>query len=243
MKLDLFLFKKSFWVFIVFFVLVIWAFSPGYFTPVWNRQVVEPLYHTHGIAMTLWVLMLITQAYLIRINKRSWHSMLGKFSYLLMPFMLFATLQLVHHIMKDNNQWSNIQLFNLALMVNASVVLAILYGLAIYHRKKPLLHARYMVCTIFPLFTPVTDRLIHRHFRELIAWMPTIDGIPIVPTFGFVLADLILLIFIIWDWRVHQRKDAFLISFILLLCYHISTMTFYHFAWWRAFGEWFVGIG
>ncbi|MBK6479512.1 MAG: hypothetical protein IPF93_14950 [Saprospiraceae bacterium] len=63
--------------------------------------------------------------------------------------------------------------------------LSFLFALAIYHRKHPGLHARYMVSTIFPLFTPVTDRLIHHHFKPILALVPKLEGIPLVPTAGF----------------------------------------------------------
>lgn len=242
MKLDLFLYKKAFWVFIAFFIFALWAFWPGYFSPVLGQEVVEPRYHTHGLAMTVWCVMLITQAYLIRINKRPLHKIIGRFSYVLMPFILLATFNLVHHLMIGTTEWRNIQLFNLALMVNAAVILAILYGLAIYHRKNPLLHARYMVCTIFPLFTPVTDRLIHHHFRSIIPMMPTIDAVPIVPLFGFIAADILLILLALWDWKAHRRKDAFIVSLVLLILYHISTVTFYRFEWWGRFGDWFVSL-
>ena len=90
--------------------------------------------------------MLISQAYLIRNGLKQTHRLVGKLSYALVPFIVIATVNLVHFRMKASaGQLSNVSLYFTALMLNAVVVFAILYGLAIYHRRRPPLHARYMV--------------------------------------------------------------------------------------------------
>ena len=127
-------------------------------------------------------------------------------------------------------------------MFNATVVLSIIYGLGMYFRKDRLTHARYMLCTIFPMFTPITDRIIYNYIRPLIPLAPKIEGTPIVPFYGFLLADLIVIGLAVWDWKTHKRKDVFMIVLGLLLIYHISMFTFYKFSFWRAFTEWFLSL-
>ncbi len=240
MKTDRFLYDYSALVFVLFFVFALWAFWPSYYSHMGDQE--EVRYHTHGIAMTLWCMMLIGQAWLIRKKRFVLHRRLGSFSYFLMPVLLILTLNLVHHLLSSRERWDNISLYSLALMVNATIVLAILYGLAIHHRRRPLLHARYMLGTIFPLFTPVTDRLIYGHFKPLLNYMPTIDGRPVAPVAGFLLADLILLFLVYWDWKTHQRLDVFPKILALLLIYHGSVLFFYRFAFWEKFGNWFLSL-
>ena len=242
MKPDLFLNRSAIYVFIIFFLFALWAFWPGYFSPLIESKEVAIKYHTHGLGMMMWCMMLISQALLIRINKNSIHRLIGKFSYLLVPYIFFSTLDLVHSLMAEVTTWGAIDLFNLALMVNATFLFVLLFALAIYHRKHPGLHARYMVSTIFPLFTPVTDRLIHHHFKPILALVPKLEGIPLVPTAGFLLADILLLCLVVWDWSANKRKDAFLTALILVMVYHITTLTLYQFDFWRSFGVWFAGL-
>jgi hypothetical protein len=92
------------------------------------------------------------------------------------------------------------------------------------------------------MFTPVTDRLIHIHFREVLAFTLKIEGNPIAPLAGFLLADLLLIGLCIWDWRSHKRLNVFPVALLILLLYHISVFTFHRFDFWRSFCDWFVRL-
>jgi hypothetical protein len=131
---------------------------------------------------------------------------------------------------------------SMALMLNATLVFAGIYGLGIYFQKDRFTHARYMACTIFPLFTPITDRIIYKFLPTLVDFAPKIQGSPMVPFFGFLLADLIVAGLAIWDWKTHKRKDVFLIVLGLLVIYHISLFTFYQIPAWRLFSAWFYNL-
>jgi hypothetical protein len=131
--------------------------------------------------------------------------------------------------------------FFVALVLNALIAFLILYGLGILNRKNSTIHARYMVCTIFPFFTPVTDRIIHIHLSFLLPYLPTIEGNPIAPVVGFFLAGLILVGLSIWDWLSHRRWNVFPLALIILLLYHYSVLNFYRFTFWKNFSVWFIG--
>lgn len=110
MKPDLFLNRSAIYVFIIFFLFALWAFWPGYFSPLIESKEVAIKYHTHGLGMMMWCMMLISQALLIRINKNSIHRLIGKFSYLLVPYIFFSTLDLVHSLMAEVTTWRAIDL-------------------------------------------------------------------------------------------------------------------------------------
>ena len=226
--------------FAAFFLFALWAFWPSYFSHISDQP--EVRFHTHGIAMTLWCVMLIAQAYLIRANRKALHRTLGKASYVLAPLLVAATINLIHFRMKGGGTLPDIGLFQLALMVNAAVAFLVLYGLAIYYQREPALHARYMVCTVFPLFTPVTDRLIYAQWPSLTPLVPTLGGVPLVQVIGFALADLLLVILIALDWRGKRRVNAFAIALGIIATYHASVLTLYRFEFWRTFSDWFRGL-
>jgi len=240
MNINKFLFQKSWIYFTLFFGFALWGFWPSYYSDVTGEYSLS--IHLHGIAMTLWCLMLIAQAYLIRINKRIIHSYVGKASYLLVPFIVISTLNLIYFSLQDGDLNSLRLYSSFALMLNATLLFGIIYGLAIYHKKDSLTHARYMFCTIFPMFTPITDRIIYNYFRPLVEFAPTIDGSPIVPFFGFMLANIIVAGLAIWDWKSNNRKDVFPKVLGMLVLYHITVFTFHLIPAWRAFGEWFLRI-
>lgn len=240
MNINKFLFQKS-WIWLsVFFGFALIAFWPSYYADLAGQETART--HTHGIAMTLWCLMLIAQAYLVRVNRRNIHRVIGKFSYVLVPFVILSTLNLTHYSLKENTPYTDITFSSLALMINATVLFGIIYGLAIYYKNKPLTHARYMFCTIFPMFTPITDRIIYRHAGSLVEIAPTIGDSPIVPFWGFFLALSIVAVLAVWDWKSNQRKDVFPVVFVFLLIYHISVFTLHKVSLWRQFGNWFLGM-
>lgn len=230
--------RKSSYYFASFMLLAIVAFWPKYFSSILANQPL--LIHAHGISMTLWCLSLIVQPYLIKTKRLKIHRWVGTASYLLVPFFIISTLLLVHAILSPAIRLTNGHYYFFTLVFNALVAFAILYGLAIYHRKNSGKHARYMICTVFTMITPVTDRLISRYFRFIIDFVPRIDQIPVVPVAGFLIADIILLGLILYDWRYSKSNYSFLVAWSVLLIYHVSVLTFYQFGFWQVFTQWFL---
>jgi len=239
MKLENNLFQKSYLYFIGFFLLVLTGFWFTYFSKLFEQE--NYRMHAHGIALILWCLMLIAQAFLIRIKKNALHRFIGKFSYLLVPVILFTTLDLLRYQLQKKTVLGTMDFFFVALVVNALVAFVIFFGLAIFYRKKSTLHARYMICTIFPMITPATDRIVHIYFPSLLPFLPSIEGNPIAPTVGFFIGDLIMLGLSIWDWRSHRRWNVFPFALVVLLIYHYSVLNFYKFEFWQAFSRYFFG--
>jgi hypothetical protein len=232
--------ENSLWLFGVFALAMLVAFWPSYFA----RLGAQPSYHfhAHGLAMTAWVGLLVSQAWLMRTGKRATHKRFGKLSYIIAPLVVIATVHFAHFRVQVAPELDGVSLYVLTLVLNALVAFGILYGLAIYYRRQPARHARYMIGTLFPLFTPVTDRLIARYVPALVPMVPRIEGAPVIPVAGFVLADAMLIALSIWDWRVNRRRDVFPIVLGLVVLYHVSVMTFYRQPFWIAFGNWFVGL-
>lgn len=242
MNMTSVLLRNSGFAFAGFFVFVVFAFWPTYFSRLFD----QPTYHSHahGLAMLLWCLLLIAQAYLIRTNRRDWHRSLGKTSFVLVPVIAITTINFIHFRLDDIPvpQLPPAAYYLLALILNALIVFIALYALAIHYRHQTALHARFMLCTIFPLFTPVTDRLIGKHIPAMVELVPRIDGTPVLPVAGFVLADVILLALTIWDLLSRRKIYAFPAALGLLLLYHASVLTFHEMPFWRRFCSWFLNL-
>jgi hypothetical protein len=238
---DKVLHQQSLWWFAAFALFAVVAFWPSYFARL--VSIPEGHVHLHGIVMFLWCAMFVFQAYLIRSGLKQTHRLVGKLSYGLVPLIVYAGLSLWHlRIKGEAGHLSNGSLYFTALVVNAAVVFVLLYGLAIYFRKTPAVHARFMVCTAFPLFSPVTDRLIFAYAPSLMGMVPVLDGNPLVQVVGFLLADALLVALSVWDWRANKRINVFPVALGITVAYHLSVLTFYKFSFWRVFSEWFVRL-
>ena len=239
-NLDGFLYNQSVFAFIVFFGLAIWAFWTSYYGKLhedmaWSMRM-------HGMAMTAWCLLLIIQSLLIRLKKNKVHRLTGKLSYLIVPMMLFPGAHLPHITVNGMEAGTYLYYYWIAMMFNSLIAFVALYGLAMWHRKNPLTHARYMVCTIFPLFTPITDRLIYKYFPELIQFVPELEGMPMVQLLGFALADVLLILLSNWDWRAHKRKDVFPMAFFIIGLFQFSALTLYKYNSWKQIGNWIMSL-
>jgi hypothetical protein len=81
-----------------------------------------------------------------------------------------------------------------------------------------------------------------RALPPLVGMVPRIDGSPILPTVGFVFADLVLVALSWWDWRANRRRDVFPVALGVLLVYHVGTLTLHRVPLWNAFCVWFLGL-
>lgn len=192
--------------------------------------------------MTLWCIMLFSQAFLVRIKRFSFHKLTGSVSFLLVAFVVISGFSVSHLTVSRIPETLDAYYYLTALMFNSMIAFLLIYILAMFYRKNPAKHARFMVCTILPMFTPITDRLIFRFFPSLVEHAPTLNGMPIVPFFGFVLAMSILFILLIWDLISNRRYDVFPVVFVILFLYQYAVMYFYQYEFWRSFSRWLMSL-
>jgi hypothetical protein len=230
--------------FIAFLALTVWAFWPSYFARLFEQPTVW--HHAHGIVLTLWLGMLVVQSQLIRTQRRSWHRQLGKLSYAVAPAVVVITTVFVHQRVSAGlvgvPAVPTVAQYFLALTLLSLVAFTVFYGFGIAQRRDSQTHARWMLCTVFPLVTPVTDRLIGAHLPRLVSVVPRIEGTPILPTIGFAATDLLLIALAWWDWRANRRLDVFPVALGVLLLYHVGTLTLHRVPLWNAFCVWFLGL-
>lgn len=240
MTLERALYKKSHLYFLAFFACMLAAFWYTYFTRLFEQETWRQ--HAHGIALILWCLMLVGQPLLILAKQFAWHRRVGRLSYLLVPVLLLTTLDLLKYRLAKSPQLTAGDFAFVALVVNALIAFGILYGLAIYFRKRPVIHARFMVATAFPMFTPITDRILFIYFPSVAPYLPLMEGQPNAPIAGFLLADVMLVGLSVWDWVAHKRWNVFPFALVVLLVYHWSFLYGYQVAAWQRFCVWFAAL-
>jgi uncharacterized membrane protein YozB (DUF420 family) len=233
------IYRFGFQFFAVFAAAMVVAFWPSYF----SRLAAQPSHHphVHGITMALWVALLVTQAWLIQRGRRPLHRRLGLIAFVLVPALAFGAASFLHFRVRDLDVMPPEALYFIALVVNALVACVVLVGLGLWYRKQPAVHARYMIASVLPLVTPVTDRLIARFAPSVASMVPRIGGSAVLPVAGFLLADAILIGLSVWDWRAN-RRSVFPVALVVLVAYHLSVLTFHRLSFWETFGVWFARL-
>jgi len=222
-----------------FLVFAFYAFWPRYFhNPL---SVLDYHVHLHSVFATTWCVMLVAQAFLIRTNQRSTHRQVGRLSFILAPLVFLSTLSAFHNVMQADGMSPHGQHL-LALMIGEVILFASMYGLAMYYRDNPAVHARYMICTPLPMIGPVFNRILNFNFASQIDLLPKIDG-HALPQLITVPATLMIIgALAAWDWRSHRRLDVFpaiLMGFVVLE----GTPFFLHLVpAWGGFVEWFLSL-
>lgn len=151
--------------FALFFVVVIYCFWQSYFSefpdfqgvisPIGNLPItITNITHFHAMMLILWLLMLIVQPILIIQRKIKWHRIIGKASYVLIGLMFISLLLIIN---QEQSREKNLPV--LAANLFDVPAFMVLYCLAIYFRKKPAYHARFMVMSIIPFLDPALARL------------------------------------------------------------------------------------
>lgn len=220
----------------VFFLALIPLFAAwGFWTTYIVRPAAElsPYDHAHGAAMLAWCLMLILQSALIRANRRDIHRRTGKISFLLVPVIVVSTVLLAHYRLNQRGLTEE-GLYILSLQVFLLAQFTVLYVLAILNRKRPDVHARWMVCTALPLLDPIFARIIGIYFIQV----EITTGIHQYITYGF--TNLIVITLLVADWRSQGRRDVFLPALFILLATQLPS--FFVLGWpaWEAFAAWFL---
>ena len=220
-----FYYNLGYW-FLSLIVLVIAGFYTSYFSILLRPQ--PSIIHIHFTLMALWVMMLITQPFLIKFKKVYWHRLVGKISYVLVPLVLISSFLMIRFSyyrfisdLKQKIQNGSSTLTNSELLKEAAkfqaltfyylLAFVIFYSLAVINRKKSFVHSRYMLATALVLLGPTVDRILFFvfHLKELPG------GIPL-ESLAFFIADLILLLLL---WKDYKNKRP---TKTLLICLCIS---------------------
>ncbi|HEY9105081.1 MAG TPA: hypothetical protein VIN58_00270 [Roseateles sp.] len=185
----------------------LWGFYPSYLARLGETDLSR---HAHGLTAFAWMLMLITQATLIRLHKRALHRRVGRLAFVLAPLFIAAGLWMTWRTAHPDNPFS--RRFGPRLVpVDLSFLLgfAVAFLLAIKHRRDIHRHARYMGVTGLLILPPALARLAPQ----------------VLPVRGFELAfhvayfatEALTAVLIIVSWRLRQPVLPFVLLMVLLV--------------------------
>lgn len=219
--------------FIGILIMTLLGFYPTYLTHFPTFKGFTWAYHFHAFVATLWIVMLITQAFLIRKRNYSLHRKIGKVSYFVMPFLLFSLFLMARATYFKNININHLSETDALAGLSKSglrdiLYMGILYGLAIFYKKRTAWHLRFFTCTGLIVLGPGLGRFAFTNFRPEIA--------------GATLGIMMLLVPIIWLVVdiIKKKSPVPLLVFIAITISAIYLEGSGHAAWWQTFAKWFA---
>ncbi len=229
-------YKNVFVFFVAIALMTFIGFYKKYFSLAPDFQGLKSIHHYHAIALTTWLTMLIVQPILIAKNKLAVHRILGKFSYILVPFMFFSMIMVYHNQYLNFMAAGKPESETLAFVFSPStdaIPFLIFYILAILNKKNTQKHMRYMIATGIVVGGPGLGRI-------FMTWL----NMDILAAIGL-MSLITLLVFvglIIYD-RLKKKKfkiNPFTITFIIWLIPNILIIFFPNTEPWQRTAKWIV---
>ncbi len=187
--------------------------------------------HYHATLMFLWLALLVIQPVLILNGKITWHKIIGKTTYLIAPLLVVSMFLITNQgYLSKLKRMTQVEAYaNMSANIPDFFAFALLYGLAIYYRKKTDWHARFMIATIFPIIGAAIVRILMRNF-----------GVSSPMAFSTVmyLSDVMCLIFLVADLK-SKKYQPYLIALIILIVEQLIYIGRYTDTW-QSFAKWYV---
>lgn len=220
---------------VIYFLLLaagtVLAFWPTYFS-VFDQA--PPHAHAHGLAMSAWLLLLISQAWLIRSGRRDLHRLLGRTSFALVPVVLITTLSFAHSTLERDGAVQP-RLYIFYLQMQLLVAFTLCYALAIYNRRRPAVHARFMICTALVMIDPILARVVLFYLWEPGSMVP-------IQIITYTVTDLVLVALIASNFRREWRLGVFPAMLGVFLLLQLPNFMITGDDWWAAFATWYLSL-
>ena len=199
--------------YVLFVIAVILAGFWGSYFAVWGN--VPWQFHAHGVAASIWVLMVLAQSWTVHKEQLPLHRAVGKSSLILFPFLiggLAAIIDLTGKGFVARDDPTRI-LFGAQFLIGLGIAVAayvVLFYRALKYRRKVWVHSGYMLATPLILFESPLSRVFG-------TWVPglTIRGPQdfdlIMVTILLAMAVELVVIAVLW-WRFRDKARPFLVA-------------------------------
>lgn len=220
----------------IYIVASVFAFWPSYFSRL--DTVPNLAVHVHGWLMAGWLGLLVSQALLVRTGNRAWHRRFGRLSLAYAPVLAGSIVLAAHSALGRASAFDEAAGARLALQLGYVPLFLTIWGIGMRERGSGATHARFMVCTVLPMTSPVFDRILGFYFMPEMAVLPTFpDGSRLLPTIYLILFGLSA-----WDWRSGERRLVFPLVAALFFAQHTLVLLIHGTTWWLRFVAWFAAL-
>ena len=172
-------------------------------------------FHAHGVAASIWVILVATQSWTAHRRQFAWHAAAGKASLLLFPFLIGGLAAIIDLTGKGyvSGEGPTRALLGGSFLIGLLLAIAayvLLYFRALKYRRKVWLHSGYMLATPLILWESPFSRL-------MIEYVPGL-GISGPQDFPHILHSIVwamataLAFCLVVRWRVGERGQPFLVA-------------------------------
>ena len=234
MQVTRFLNRNAVFFFLAILLLAVLVFGTQYILRVSTGGIgYLPLAAFHAVTTALWCILLLAQGYLVRQGRLRTHRSLGRTSYLLAPVVAFSIFWLSLDVLRYDGIDEG-SLYILAVRVFLLIFFLGFFALALFNKRRPDVHARWMICSAAILLDPILSRV--SAFLHPVPWT---TGFHQFVAFG--LMDVLVGLLVVADWR-QGRKDVFAAALLLMLIGQASALMVWDTMVFRSFAEWFRTI-
>ena len=203
--------RAHYYVLVVVAVIAV-GFWPSYFGA-WDRAPWQ--FHAHGIAASLWVIMVFAQSWTAHHRQLPLHRATGKASLFLFPFLIGGLAAIIDVTAKGfvANADPVRQMFGGSFLIGMAVAMAAyvtVYYRALKYRRKVWTHAGYMLTTPLILFESPFGRILNVYMPGLIIAGPNDLGLIMTAILWSMALELVV-IALIW-WKYRERAAPFLLA-------------------------------
>jgi hypothetical protein len=203
-------------------------------------------FHAHGVAASLWVLMVLAQSVTPHARMIGLHRATGKASLLLFPFLIGGLFAIIDYTGKNfvaggdpvRLMIGGEMLIGLAI---AALAYLVLYHEALRHRAKVWDHAGYMLATPLILFESPLSRIFSTWMPGLAVTGPaTFDRV--IPSIVWAMAVELVVIGWLW-WQVGTRRARpFLVAGGFVIAQMLTMGLMHHVGWLERSLVWIGGV-
>jgi hypothetical protein len=209
-------YRFAFYYVIVCIAVILAGFWQSYFS-VWGE--VPWQFHAHGVAASIWVLMVLAQSWTPHHGRLAIHRVVGKSSLLLFPFLIGGLFGIIDVTAKGfatgdlvRSTFGGEFLIGLGLAVAAYVVL---YYRALKYRRKVWMHSGYMLATPLILFESPFSRIIGTWIPALQVHGPEDFGVFMDSIIWAMAVELVVIAAIWWVYR--DKARPFLVAGVFIV--------------------------
>ena len=218
-------FPRAHYYMLVVIAVIIGGFWPTYFS-VLNAAPWQ--FHAHGIAASLWVIMVTAQSWTAHHKQIPFHRIIGKSSLLLFPFLTAGLAAIIDVTAKGyvaGDDPFRVAFGGSLLMIVAVAMAAYvtLYYRALKYRRKVWVHSGYLLSTPLILFESAFHRLMLWYVPGLLAASGP-DGRMFLPGISVAMSVELAVIAIVWA-KFRERAKPFLVAAAFIVVQMLA-MTF-----------------
>ncbi len=224
--------RAPYW-FSLLLLIALVGFYPSYFSRLPDTDLAH---HFHGITGTVWMLLLIAQASLMRSRRVALHRRLGWSSLLVAPLFVLSGLLMMRTMLASDGGFERTFGAQLALVDLVTILgFALAVAMGLKQRRVREQHARWMASTAVMLLPPALARML----PMLPLGIRSFEGAFHI---AMGVAELVVFVLLCNDWlRLRKPSTPFLCLFAVVAMSHAGFVLAPQLGAWQSFAAWYGG--